>query len=98
MFLAALHALSAHLSLTNSKYVCDDVITFIIAAMREFKSDAEMQTESCITLSSLNRVISSATGHCAWSAIMDTMNTHHTNIVVQVFPLLNYIGAVLFIL
>eukprot|EP00250_Pteridium_aquilinum_P018331 c24036_g1_i1 orf=395-9547(-) len=80
---AALHALSAHLSSTNSKYVCDDVIAFIIAAMREFKSDAEMQTESCITLSSLNRAISSATGHCAWSTIMDTMNTHHTNIVVQ---------------
>ncbi|MCO5553537.1 hypothetical protein L7F22_007059 [Adiantum nelumboides] len=80
---AALHALSAHLSSTNSKYVCDDVITFIIAAMREFKYDAEMQTESCITLSALNRAISSATGHCAWSTILDNMNTHHTNVVMQ---------------
>ncbi|KAI5068509.1 hypothetical protein GOP47_0016854 [Adiantum capillus-veneris] len=80
---AALHALSAHLSSTNSKYVCDDVITFIIAAMREFKYDADMQTESCITLSALNRAISAATGHCAWSTILDNMNTHHTNVVVQ---------------
>lgn len=80
---AALHALSAHLSSTNSKYVCDDAVTFIIAAMREFKNDAEMQTESCMALASLNRAVSSATGHNAWSAIIDTMENHTTNVIVQ---------------
>ena len=64
--------------------MCDDAVTFIIAAMREFKNDAEMQTESCMALASLNRAVSSATGHNAWSAIIDTMENHTTNVIVQV--------------
>ncbi|KAG6552653.1 hypothetical protein Mapa_005600 [Marchantia paleacea] len=80
---SALRALSAHLSSTNSKYVCDDAFAFIIAAMREFVSDAEMQAESCIALVSLPRAVSSATGHAAWAAITVSMDHHRSNLMVQ---------------
>ncbi|BBN07622.1 hypothetical protein MPTK1_4g05100 [Marchantia polymorpha subsp. ruderalis] len=80
---SALRALSAHLSCTNSKYVCDDAFAFIIAAMREFVSDAEMQAESCIAVVSLPRAVSSTTGHAAWAAIIVSMDHHRSNLMVQ---------------
>ncbi|EFJ17510.1 hypothetical protein SELMODRAFT_420896 [Selaginella moellendorffii] len=81
--MAALRALSAHLSSTNSKTACDDAFTFIIAAMREFANDADMQAESCLALGSLIRAVSSTTGHAAWAAITIAMDNHPSNLAVQ---------------
>lgn len=80
---AALRALFAHLSSTNSKYVCEDAVMFIVTMMHKYRIDVVMQTEGCLALCSLSRAISSVMGHNVWSTIIDAMQSHRNSLVVQ---------------
>lgn len=81
--IAALRALSAHLSSVTSKSLCDDAFAFIIAAMKEFLSSSEVQIQGFTAIGSLVRALNSTMGHTAWVAVTVSMEHHRTDLLVQ---------------